>query len=376
MTLDPTTVMVMTGVVTTTVGVVFISDVLRRHSEGAGRLWALSFLAGMLTIVCYAAASAYPGAWGAIALGNASFVVVPGVVWVGAARYNGIGVARAAWIVLFGAIATFLAVALDTDPTDPWAGVEVMFPVTAAFCFAAAASARRAPLRTSPAATGLALMMAIAGGYYMGRLITFLALGPQATAFEVPFGSTTASVVTVVVTIVTASVLSVILSEQRTLTEARGGEALILAEDGVYDASSFGVLAHELAGRARQRGDEVAVISVRMDDLSRIATAFGSVEAEELRAMWRAATRGAAPSEAIVGVDPDGGLSVALAPTSVTRARAVAVQIRRAVHDEVMAAGMSVVPTVRVGVAMVIDDVDAATAIISARTDADADRNA
>lgn len=379
MNLDLTTVMVMTGAVVTTVGVVFVTDMLRRNSEGAGRLWALSFLAGMLTIVCYAAWGGSVEAWWALAIGNAAFTAVPGIIWVGARRYNEMKVPRAALIVFAGALLTAAAVPLAPNADSPWAGVEVMFVVAATFAFLAAGAARRNPLRQSPAAGGLAVMMTVGGVYYIARLAALIILGPDSPSFDAPFGQVVASIVTCVITIVTCSMLTVILAEQRTLASARHADALVLATDGVFDAAAFRVLLRAAAERATARGESAAVISVRMDDLSRIATAFGSVEAEELRRIWRTTTRAITPSDGIVGEDAAGGLLVLMAPASQARARATSVQIRRGVHDAVMAAKMSVVPTVRVGVAVVGEQqqFDGEEPIIAnARSDADADRNA
>ena len=381
MNLDVVTVMIMTGAVVTTVGVIFITDMLRRHSEGAGRLWALSFLAGMLTIVCYAAWGASPDAWWAVAIGNAAFVAIPGIVWLGARRYNGRGLVMPSIVAGAAAAATGLSVVFAVDRLDPWAGAVEMFLLAAVLAFCAAASARRAPLRHSPAASALSGVMIVAAVYYLARLVTFVVLGPGSPAFEIPFGTVAASMVTCILTVITASVLTTILAEQRTLAAVRKADALVLATDGVFDGRSFAVLLADAVRRVGVRRESAAVISVRMDDLDGIATAFGSMEADELRRIWRQSTRDTSPTEAVVGEDPSGGLLVLLAPASAIRARAVAVQIRRGVHDAVMAARMSVVPTVRVGVAVVTEeDLADATAdhdlIGRARSDADADRNA
>ena len=70
MMLDAFTVNVLVAVVVLVSGTVYILDTLLRLEVGAGRVWAVSFLCGMLTVVCYLMWRAVPDPWLAIAAGE------------------------------------------------------------------------------------------------------------------------------------------------------------------------------------------------------------------------------------------------------------------------------------------------------------------
>ncbi len=69
-TFDLASVLVMTALVVNVSGILFIVETLLRRDEGAGRVWALAFLAGMLTTLSYIVWVQSPGAWWAVAVGN------------------------------------------------------------------------------------------------------------------------------------------------------------------------------------------------------------------------------------------------------------------------------------------------------------------
>ena len=92
--LDLYSVLVMTAVVVNVSGVLFIVETLLRRDEGAGRIWALAFLAAMLTTLAYVIWVQSPEAWWAIAVGNAAVRRGTGCMWLGCRRFNG---RRMAW---------------------------------------------------------------------------------------------------------------------------------------------------------------------------------------------------------------------------------------------------------------------------------------
>ena len=80
--LDLFSVLVATAVVVNVSGVLFIVETMLRRDEGAGRIWALAFLGGMLTTLAYIIWVQSPeAAWWAVAVGNAAFVTGTGCMW-------------------------------------------------------------------------------------------------------------------------------------------------------------------------------------------------------------------------------------------------------------------------------------------------------
>ena len=88
MILDPLTQAIMTALVVMVAGVIFISETLLRREEGAGQVWALAYLAAMLTTLAYLGWAATPDMWWAIAVGNMMFVAATGFMWLGCLRFN------------------------------------------------------------------------------------------------------------------------------------------------------------------------------------------------------------------------------------------------------------------------------------------------
>ena len=74
MTLQLASVVIMTALVVNVSGILFIVETLLRRDVGAGRIWALGFLAAMLTTLAYTVWAQSVGGWWAIAVGNAAFV--------------------------------------------------------------------------------------------------------------------------------------------------------------------------------------------------------------------------------------------------------------------------------------------------------------
>jgi hypothetical protein len=123
-TLDLMSVLVMTTLVVNVSGILFIVETLLRRDEGAGSVWALAFLAGMLTTLSYSLWAQTPDAWWAIAVGNAAFVASTGCMWLGCRRFNGRRMGWASAVVAVAVAVAGFTVALagpgGGDPRGCW----------------------------------------------------------------------------------------------------------------------------------------------------------------------------------------------------------------------------------------------------------------
>ena len=113
MTLDLFTVTVMTALVASVAGVIFIVDTVIRRDSGPGRLWAVAFLSGLATTVAYMAWSAGVGGPVSVAVGNTLFVLVPGFMWLGTRRFNDRSARLAPGLLAVLAAATFVAALVE-----------------------------------------------------------------------------------------------------------------------------------------------------------------------------------------------------------------------------------------------------------------------
>lgn len=214
---------------------------------------------------------------------------------------------------------------------------------------AAAIETMRGELGRIRSAVGLMLVFAGQSLYYLIRTVVLLTAGSESELFQIGFGTVPTSMVTVVLTIVAVVVTSVLRAERAAL---RGwtSPAQNADEDGVLEAAPFRRLLDDLAVRARSREELLAVVSVRIDDLERVAAAFGMDEARELRSLWREGMRRHAPTQALVGEDGDGGIAVALIADSDVEVQRICRRLRTTLYESVESGGASVVPAIGVGV--------------------------
>ncbi|MFC6324453.1 hypothetical protein ACFQZV_10540 [Microbacterium koreense] len=352
MTLDLFTVTMLTALVVVITSVIFIVETLVRKEEGAGRLWALAFLAGLLTVLAYLVWSASPGSWWAVAVGNGAFVATMASMWLGCRKYNDRPITIASIVAVAGVSATAGAVLIAGPLGGDWAGALVMFVGVTVFAGLGAAECLRGEMRATPTSWGLAFALGIESLYFFIRSIVFLAVGPEDPLFVTWFDTVSTSFFTITLSIVAVVVTSVLLVGRGRTGAARGARNVTLSDDDVLPETSFVHVLLGMSARARRRSELVAVVSVRIDELPAIATAFGSEAAANVSAAFRAVVRRFAPTSAFVGEDGPTGLLVGIQPQSATSASRAAMVIRRGLFDELSGVVGAVLPVVGVGVAV------------------------
>ena len=85
---DPFTVQAMKMLVVCVSGTVFILETMLRRDERASRLWALGFIAVMLSSIASLVFAGSAGAVWVVAAANAAIVAATGCMWLGCRRYN------------------------------------------------------------------------------------------------------------------------------------------------------------------------------------------------------------------------------------------------------------------------------------------------
>ena len=357
--LDLYSVLVMTAVVVNVSGILFIVETLLRRDEGAGRIWALAFLAAMLTTLAYVIWAQSPEAWWAVAIGNAAFVAGTGCMWLGCRRFNGRRMAWSSAVVAAAVVAAAASVFLAGPNGGDWAGALWMFIPLIAFAGAGAIECLRGELRESRTAWVLSAVFGFQSLYYLSRTTAFLTSGPDSTLFQNAFGTITTSFVTVTLTIVAVVVTSVLRAGRAPMRGHLRPAGFGTARDGILSQDVFEGAMGDLCERARWRSELVGVIAVRIDDLEQISTAFGSDVARAVTETWRTGVRRHAPSNSFVAEDGPTGLLVGVLVDSPREARRQAAVIYRGLFDDLGMVGSSVsgdiggvIPVVGVGVAL------------------------
>lgn len=352
MNLDVVSAVAMTALVVTVCGTLFIVETLLRRDEGAGRIWAIAFLAGMLTSFSYIVWIQVPEAWWAIASGNGAFVVATGCMWLGCRRFNLRRVDWAAPVVVLAASGAVVGVAAGGPGGGDWAGALWMFAALIVFAAAGAVECLRGALRASRTAWLFGVVLGFQSAFYIARTIVFLVVGPDSALFRAAFGTVTMSVFTVTLTIVAVVVTSVLRAGRAPMRGSSRVARSGVSDRGILPQSSLEDALSGLCHRAERRSEIVAVVSVRVDDLEQISTAFGGEVARSVRETWRRGVRRHAPTDAIVGEDGPLGLVVALLVDSDRDARRDAAVIYRGLFGDLSAVVGGIIPVVGIGVAL------------------------
>lgn len=352
MIIDIFTMTLATAIVVTISGVVFLTETLLRHDTGAGRIWTLAFLAGVLTTLCYFIWSIDAGAWVAVGVGNGALVASAGCFWLGCRSFNGRAMLASQVAVSVGSLAAVGAVLIAGPDGGDWAGAVVMFVFIAVFAGLGAVESRRGSIGPLLTSIGLTVVLAIESLFYIARTVFFLSEGEDGPIFSGWLGSEMTGVITMVLTIVAVVTTSVLRAGHASLRGQRDTTALALANDGVLRGPSFDLLMQQVLDRAFVTGDLAGVIALSLDDLPRIGAAFGSAEQEDFTIAWREGVRRYAPNLAFVGESGPTTLLVGVQPTSVGDARRIASRIHRRVLDDFAEMRSAVIPVVGVGVAL------------------------
>lgn len=352
MTLDLTSVLIVTALVVNVSGALFILETLLRRDEGAGRVWSIGFLAAMLTTLAYTVWSQSPGAWWAVAIGNASFVAGTGCMWLGCRRFNARSMLWPSALVVGAVLAAGASVAVEGEGGGDWAGALWMFVPLIVFAGAGAVECLRGDMRESRTAWVLGAVLGFQSLYYVSRTTAFVTSGPDSALFQTAFGTVSTSFLSVTLTIVAVVVTSVLRAGRAPMRGYLSRAEAVERDEGILTDEAFAAALEGLCRRAERRGETVAVTSLRVDDLDPISTAFGSEVAGAVAETWRAGVRRHAPANAVVGRDGPTGLALALAVSSAPDARRQAAAVYRGLFDDLGKVGGGVIPVVGVGVAL------------------------
>ncbi|HWK20465.1 MAG TPA: hypothetical protein VNR37_06830 [Microbacteriaceae bacterium] len=348
MRLDIASVVAINTIIECLAGALFLGQALLHRHSRAARIWALAFLASILTTVCYLAWAVAPEAWIGNALGNAAFAVGVGCLWLGAARYNNARMTLRVAIVVGAGVVAFVASVFDVR--DPWAGSAVLFGILAILAALGAVEARRGKMGRRPFAIGLTVVLAVTALWELLRLGLLIAYGPSSEVFETWAGSVNAGILTAALSIVALTSTVVLVSEED--LEAAPGDDGSRGLGRVLGGEAFARLTDEMSARAASSGTEITVLALVIPDFGRIREAFGSAEAETLERRFHERALGRIDPIAPVATAGPGRVVAALSGRSLAAAEQAARSAHRLVAEDLATASGTVVPLLGAGLAV------------------------
>ncbi|WP_295833210.1 hypothetical protein [uncultured Microbacterium sp.] len=345
--------------------VMYLLDTLMLKDGLPGRIWASAYLAGTFSALCYLGWLLLPDVYLAIALGNGAFVAATGLIWLGCVAFNGRS-ARVPSVVLAAVILVVIISALAAGPEGgDWAGAVALFLGNAALAVAGAIETRRGAIRRRWSATGLTLVLGIEAVWFVARTVVFVGVGPDSELFRTAFDTRVSSLLTITLVIAAVVVTSALRADESALRGTGASKSLSVDADGVLFRESFEATMAIVCARAEVAGEGVGLICVRVDDLRRVAVAFGPDEAESIAREFRASVRRHAPTMALVGALDPAGVAVAFTTTATTDVKRVARILHERVVSDLGRLGPSALPVVGIGMALTADHGFDAAALVA-----------
>ena len=204
--LDPTSMRVALGVVTSSMLVLFYTDIYRRTRAPFCAWWCASlalYLGASVAFVLEGAGAQQVGT----PLGNVLAAAGGGAAWAAARTLN--GPAPAWWQLAAGPALLAVATVLDSPQQNAWAAGTLYLGITALLMGLTAVRLwRGAGACTSPGARVMAVGAAGYSIYAACRAVVFTLLGPESRIFEIAFSSSVAALVMIVMLVTASSGMS------------------------------------------------------------------------------------------------------------------------------------------------------------------------
>ncbi|GAB2518586.1 GGDEF domain-containing protein [Paramicrobacterium agarici] len=272
--IDTVTILIMSGLLTIVCAVIFVLNSAFGRQDKVALFWSSALVFAIMSSLSFAVYGVNSNQWWANSVGNAAIVAAMGCVWMGVRSFN--SRYSRAWIVFGAGGVAFVATFLDSPVENEWAGAPVSWVGVAVFMALAAAECVRGRLKRSINSSILAVVVGAEALFYLGRLVVFLAYGPESPVFADWFG--TGPTTGLAILLVVAGTLSIsLLRLERANNFAEAGLFTDpgFSREGVLDWAHFTRGGSDRVVRAGMHDMSSGVVMLTIDSLDEINTAFG-----------------------------------------------------------------------------------------------------
>lgn len=268
--LDTSTLRVALAVVDLTLLLLFYFITFRRTRSAYSGWWCMALLLFLSGNAAYLFDGTAHQVW-ANPFGNVLLVAGAASIWAGARSLR--TEPAKAWLLAAGPAVTALASVLDQPATNVWAGGPFYLAFMSILIGLACRELFLLDHNFSRVHRTLAVGSGILAVFYLGRLIAFLADGPEGPVFLSVFGSVTTTLFSAVILVVASFTMAELSNEQ--LTQDLRARATVDGLTGLLNRTAFLDLAeHELRrlNRARTTG---SLVLADLDHFKTINDEFG-----------------------------------------------------------------------------------------------------
>jgi diguanylate cyclase (GGDEF)-like protein len=332
MTLDMSTLLLISGLVIILCGISFIVNTAMRRNDASGRLWSISFIAGMLTALSFSVWGVAPHLWWVLAVGNTAYVISIGAIWSGARVFN--GRASFIWLGLAAGAVVAALTAVEGSSGGAWTGSTGLFAGIAVFAALGGAETMRSRMRRNLNARILSFCLWIVCAYYVVRTSLFVTLGPYDPIFQTYFGSEITTIITILLVLLSTISMSILQAERsgaRALGDVTVGVHSVV---GVLSAASFMQQWADWVERASFHGDRLAMIAMDVDNLPQMNTAFGRTFGDTAIRSVAQIVRHHAPTMSLLGHTGAGRFVIVVVSQNQVDAEQLAIRLQTALVDE------------------------------------------
>lgn len=324
MILDDVSLLIVTLGVVTVVSVLFMAEVWVRRTTAADRIWSISFVSVIATVLAYVAqAIGLDTAW-VSALASATTVFALWAFWSGARAYSG----QQSLLWVAGTIGVVVFLTVFAGRGDSWAAWVTQFGALVIGGTLLAVEILTGPIRRAHPGRVLAVLAALSTLYHCVRLALLLFYGAHSPEFTSYAGTNTTTIVLATV-IVGAAFCMVSLRAG----DIGRGERLALNFDpltGARTPATFRRRAVKVLDVAEAADRQACLVVVRPESVEAISIAFGPEHADRALAHCGEVVTSLAP-RTYLGLEATGkiGFEVLLPDTRLAEGIAWATGVRK-----------------------------------------------